>query len=168
MATAQLKMKEACILCKVIEIFLRRKVTKVEKWRTSPSSSKWHWHSRVKTLQHVCLNNKIAHVQNVVKKPRENNRKAGKIGWAISQTPTFRLHDKIQAWWASDVPLESMLERVSWCRCFKMKFCSWTICCPMSYSNGGRHAQAGDGRRSHVTLRCCWKKMCCWWVMLKF
>jgi hypothetical protein len=91
-------MKDACILCNVIETFWPKKMTKVEnEGLLSPSSSKWHWHSRVKTHQHVCVNNKIPHVQNVVKKIKENNRKAGKIGRVISQAPTLRLYDKILA-----------------------------------------------------------------------
>jgi hypothetical protein len=51
--------------------------------------------------------------------------------------------------------LENTLERVWWCRRFEMEFWSWTICCSMSCSNGGRHARATSGRRSHVALRCC-------------
>jgi hypothetical protein len=33
MAIAQLEMEDVCIFCNVIEIFLRRKVTKVEKMK---------------------------------------------------------------------------------------------------------------------------------------
>jgi hypothetical protein len=64
-------------------------------------------------------------------------------------------HDKIQAWWDSDIPLENMLERVWWCKRSKMESWSWTICCSMNCLNGGRHAWAGGGRRSHAALRCC-------------
>ncbi len=99
------------------------------------------------------------HIQNVVLKSGEDNWKVEKIGQVVSQTFTPRpKHDEIWAWWALDVSLKSMLEKVWWCRCFEMEPWNWTICCPMSYSNGGRHARVGGGRRSHATLRCCWKR----------
>jgi len=31
------------------------------------------------------------------------------------------------------------------------------ICCPMSCSKGGRHVCTWNGKRSHATLKCCWK-----------
>jgi hypothetical protein len=78
-----------------------------------------------------------SHVQNVVEKFGENNQKDGKINWIVNQVPTLGpKHDKIQARWVFNILLESMLER---CRCFKMESLSWTICCLMSYSNGGKH-----------------------------
>ncbi len=98
-------------------------------------------------------------IQNVVRKIGEDNQKVGKTGQVISQTPTLRIkHDKIWAWWASNVSLESMLEKVWWCKCSEMEFWSWTICYPMSCSNGGTHAWVGGGRRSHAALRCCRKR----------
>jgi hypothetical protein len=54
--------------------------------------------------------------------------------------------------------LENMLKRVWCCIHSKMKSWSWTICCLISYSNGGRDAWVGGGKRSHVTLRHCWKR----------
>jgi hypothetical protein len=50
--------------------------------------------------------------------------------------------------------LESMLEKVWWWRHSEMESWSWTICCLMSCSNGGRHAWVRGGRRSHVALKC--------------
>jgi hypothetical protein len=48
-----------------------------------------------------------------MQKMGENNQKVGKIGQAISQTPIPRPeHDKIWAQWDSDVPMNSMLEKV--------------------------------------------------------
>ncbi len=98
-------------------------------------------------------------IQNVVQDNGEDNRTTGKTGRVISQALSPRpKQDKIQARWASDVPSESMLKRVWWCRCFKTKSWSWTICCLMSCSNGRRNPWVGDGRRSHIALRCCWKR----------
>jgi len=95
-------------------------------------------------------------VQNVMQKIRENNRKAGKISWNVSQALVLTLkHDKIWAWWALDVPSKKMLERVWWCKRSKMESWSWTICCLMNCSNGKRHARAGGGRKSHANLRRC-------------
>jgi hypothetical protein len=75
------------------------------------------------------------------------------------QTPTPGLeHDKIWAWWASNVPLESMLERVWWCKLCKMELWNWAICYPMTCLNGRKHAQVGGGRRSHDALKCYWKR----------
>jgi hypothetical protein len=99
-----------------------------------------------------------SHIQNDVKKNGEDNRKVGKISQIVSQTLTPRpKHDKIWARWALDISPKNMLERVWWCRHSKMESWNWIICCSMSCSNGGRHAQAGGGRRSHVALKCCWK-----------
>ncbi len=95
---------------------------------------------------------------NCVWKTGEDNWKVEKIGRATNQTLALGPeHDKIRARWALDVPSESMLERVWWWRCSEMESWSWTICCPMNCSNGGKHAWAGGGRKSHTTLRCCWK-----------
>jgi hypothetical protein len=108
------------------------------------------------------------HIQSVVKKNGENNWKAQKIGQAISQTLTPELkHDKIQAQWASNVPLKSMLEKVWQCKRSKMESWSWIICCPRSCSNGGRHARAKSGRRSHVPWSVARKEMSCYWLVLR-
>jgi hypothetical protein len=95
-------------------------------------------------------------VWSAMEKNGENNWKAGKTGQVVNQAFAPGLeHDKIWAWWALDVPLKNKLERVWWCRHFEMESWNWTICCPMSCSNGRRHVWAGGGRRSHVALRCC-------------
>ncbi len=100
-----------------------------------------------------------SHIWNVVEKTKEISRKPKNINWIVSQTPTPEpKHNEIWAQWALDIPSESMLEKVWWCKCFKMKFWSWTICCPMNYSNERKHAQTKSSRRSHVSLRCCWKR----------
>jgi hypothetical protein len=39
-----------------------------------------------------------------------------------------------------------------------MEFWNWTICCPMSCSNGRKHMRTSDNRRSHATLKCYWKR----------
>jgi hypothetical protein len=84
------------------------------------------------------------------------SRKFEKISWIISQTSTPRLkHDRIQTWWTLNILSKSMLEKVWWCRCFEMESWSRTICCPMNYSNEGKHAQVWGDRRSHVALSCC-------------
>jgi hypothetical protein len=99
-----------------------------------------------------------SHVQSVVQKIREDNQKVRKTSWNVSQMPTLGLeHEKIRARWALDVSSKNMLERVWWCRHSKMESWSWTICCPMSYSNGRRHAWVEGGKKSHVVLKCCWK-----------
>jgi hypothetical protein len=57
-----------------------------------------------------------------MEKDGEDNRKARKDGQVVSQVSTPRLdQDKIQAQWALDILLKSMLERVRWCKCFKME-----------------------------------------------
>jgi len=100
-----------------------------------------------------------SYVWSVVQKTKENNPKVGKIGWVINQMPTPRLkHDKIQAQWALNVPLESMFEKVWWCKHSEMEYWSWTICCSMSCSNERRHARATNGKKSQAILRCCWKR----------
>jgi hypothetical protein len=98
-----------------------------------------------------------SHVWNVVPKTQKIIKRLE--DW-LSYKPVLALrpkHDKIRARWVSNVPLESMLERVWWCKHFEMESWSWTISCPMNCSNGGRHAWARGSRRSHVALRCCWK-----------
>ncbi len=39
-----------------------------------------------------------------------------------------------------------------------MECWNWTICYMMSYSNGGKHAWVRGNKRSHATLKCCWKE----------
>jgi len=104
-----------------------------------------------------------SYVQSAVEKTREDNQKLKKIGWIVSQTFAPRpKHDKIQARWALNISLESMLEKVWWSRHFEMESWSWTICCLMGCSNGGRHTRARGGRRSHIALKgVIEKEMCC-------
>jgi hypothetical protein len=54
-----------------------------------------------------------SHIQCVVEKIIEVNQKLEMIGQVVRQTLAPKLkHDKIQAQWDLDIPLESMLERV--------------------------------------------------------
>jgi hypothetical protein len=97
-----------------------------------------------------------SHVWNVVEKIGENNWKVTKTSWATSQTLALGLeHDKIQAWWASSIILEKILKMVWWCRCFKMKSWSQTIC----YSKGRIHVHAKDNKISYVALKCYYKRL---------
>ncbi len=94
-------------------------------------------------------------VRSAMQKTKKNNWNVRKIDWVVSQALALGPeHDKIRAQWALDVLLESMLERVWWCRRSKMESWKWTICCPMHCSNGRKHTRVGGGRRSHVALRC--------------
>jgi hypothetical protein len=55
----------------------------------------------------------LNHIQHIVEKTREVNKKPRKIGQIVNQTPAPRLkHDKIWAQWASNIPSKSMLEKV--------------------------------------------------------
>ncbi len=109
-----------------------------------------------------------SHVRNVVQKIREDNQKVGKTSRAINQVLAPRpKHNKIQARWASDVLLENMLERVWWWKCFEMESWSWTNFCLMNLSNGRKHAHGGGDRRSHATLKCCWKENVLLWTLSK-
>ncbi len=97
--------------------------------------------------------------QSTMEKIGEDNRKARKTSWAINQMPTFGLeNDKIWTLWALDVLLKNMLNNIWWCKCSKIESWNQTICCWMSCSNGGKHAWIQGGKRSHATLRCCWKR----------
>jgi hypothetical protein len=50
MATARLKIEDACSLFNVIEFFCQRKVSKTKKEGILVlSNSKWYWHNYVKT-----------------------------------------------------------------------------------------------------------------------
>jgi len=89
----------------------------------------------------------------------EDNQTVGKISQTIKQMPTQGLeHDKIRAQWASSILSKNMLMKVWWCKHSEMESWRWTIYCPMSCSKGGKHAHAKGGKKSHATLRCCWKK----------
>ncbi len=57
-----------------------------------------------------------------MEKDGEDNRKVKKDGQVISQVSAPRSNqDKIQAQWALDILLKSMLEKVRRCKCFKME-----------------------------------------------
>jgi len=100
-----------------------------------------------------------SHLRSVMQKIREDNQKVGKTSQVISQVLALRpKHNKIRARWASNVMLESMLERVWRWKRFEMESWSWTNCCPINCSNGRKHTLVGGGRRSHATLKCCWKE----------
>ncbi len=62
-------------------------------------------------------------VWNAMKKIREDNQKAKKIGQIVNQVITLEpKHDKIWTWWALDIMSRNMLEKVWWCKCSKMEF----------------------------------------------
>jgi hypothetical protein len=122
---------------------------------THKVNATYHTHWKIPTIEGW---GNPSSIWNVMEKNMEINRKVGKIGWVVNQMPTLGLeHDNIQVQWASNIPLENMSQKVWWCRCFKMESWSWTICCPMNYSSGGRHIRARGNRKSHATLKCCWK-----------
>jgi hypothetical protein len=123
------------------------KVLRIASWvlvRLSP----WAQHKRsmgcVRTHQRMPTIEgwgSLSHVWNVVKKNRENNRKDRKTSLVVSQTLALRPeHDKFWARWTSNIPSESMLERVWWCKHSEMESWIWTIYYPMNCSNGGKHA----------------------------
>jgi hypothetical protein len=61
-------------------------------------------------------------VQSIVEKDGENNRKIGKVSQVVNQVFTRRSkHDKIQTLWVLDIMLESMMEKVGWCKRSKME-----------------------------------------------
>ncbi len=61
-------------------------------------------------------------------KNEENNRKVVKVGRVISQALTPGLeHDKIRTRWVSNISSESMLEKIWWCKHFKMESWNQTI-----------------------------------------
>jgi hypothetical protein len=98
----------------------------------------------------------LSYVQSTMENIEEDDQKARKIGWSISHKFTPRLeHDKIWAQWVSNILLENMLEKVWWCRCFEMGSWSWTICCQMSCSKGGKYTCVRSNRKSHAALKCC-------------
>jgi hypothetical protein len=110
----------------------------------------------------------LSRIQSNVEKIREDSQKLGKISQIISQTLGLGLeHDRIQTRWALDIMLESMLEKVWWCRCSEMDSWSWTICCLMSCSYERKHVRTRGDRRSHGALRCCWKVRCYCRLMLR-
>jgi len=98
-------------------------------------------------------------IRSILEKIREVSWTFRKIGRTINQTPARRSeHDRIQAWLMSEIPSKNMLEKVWWCKCSKMESLNRTIYCPMSCSNKGRHMEARGGRKSHVSLKCWWKR----------
>ncbi len=75
-----------------------------------------HMHWRILIIERCASPN---HVQNVMEKIGEYNWNTNQI---VSQTFAPRpKHDKIWEWWALHILLESMLERVWWCKCSKME-----------------------------------------------
>jgi hypothetical protein len=115
-----------------------------------------HTHQRILAIEEW---GNRSHIWSDVEKIREASRKFGKIDWNVNQTLTHGpKHDRIWTWWVLDIPSESMLERVWWCKHFQMESWSWTICCLMSYSNKGKHVQIVVSRKSHIALKCCWKR----------
>jgi hypothetical protein len=107
-------------------------------------------------------------IWSVVKKNGEDNQKVGETNWTVNQAPTLRpKHDKIWAQWVLDILLENMLEKVWCCKHSKMESWNWTICCPMSCSNGRRHARVGGGRDYMPPWGVARKEMCCCWLMLR-
>jgi hypothetical protein len=93
----------------------------------------------------------LSYIWSIMEKIGEDNWKVGNISRAISQVPTPRSkHDKIQAQWASSIPLENTLKKVWWCKCSKMESWRWTICCSMSCSKEGRCVCVRGGRKSQL------------------
>jgi len=126
-----------------------------KRWIPIGSMGCVHAHQRISAIEGW---GNPSHVWSVVEKTREDNWKVGKIGQIVNQTSApGPKHNKIWAGWASNILSESMFKRVWWCKCFDMESLSWTICYLMSCSNGRRHAWAKGGKRSHVTLKYCWK-----------
>jgi len=69
-----------------------------------------HTHWRVFAIE-GCDNSN--HVQNVVKKDKEDNQKVGKVSQVVNQTFALELeHDKIQTRWISYILWENMLDKV--------------------------------------------------------
>jgi hypothetical protein len=69
-----------------------------------------HTHRKITTIEGW---GSLSHVQNVMEKIREDNQNIRKTSQIVNQTPTPKLeHDKIEAQWALNIPLKSMLERV--------------------------------------------------------
>jgi hypothetical protein len=130
--------------------------TQCKRWIPIRSMGCVHTHQRIPASEGW---GSPSHIQSAMEKTGEASQKLGKIGWTISQTFVLGSeHDRIWAWWASNIPSGSMLESVWWCKCFEMEPWSQTICCPMSFSNKRKHARARGGRISHAILRCCWKR----------
>jgi len=129
--------------------------TQCKRWIPIESMGCVHMHWRIPTIERW---GSPSHVRSDVENNAENNQKSRKISWVVSQMLAFGLkYDKIWTPWASNILLESMPERVWWCRHSKMESWSWTIYCSINSSNKERHVRIGGNRRSHVILRCCWK-----------
>jgi len=82
-----------------------------KKWTHVTSMGCVHTHWRVFAIEGC---DKPNHVQNVVKKNREDNQKVGKVGQVVNRfTPTLGPeHDKIQTQWVPYIMSESMLDKV--------------------------------------------------------
>ncbi len=108
------------------------------------------------------------HVQNIVKKIGKDSWKVRKIDLTISKMPAPRSeHDKFWAWWALGIMSKNMLERVWWCRCFKMESWNQTIWCPMNYSKRRRHVCVGAVASHMSPWSVVGKGRCCCWPMLR-
>ncbi len=111
--------------------------TQCKKWIPIGSMGCVQTHRRMLIIERWCS---LSRIWNIIEKTRENNWKVGKTSWTINQAPGPKpKHDKTWAQWASNGLSKSMLERVWWCRHCEMEFWSWTTCCPLNYSNGGKH-----------------------------
>jgi len=125
------------------------------KWMLVRSMGCVHTHWRKPTIEGCGSSSYIWSVMEII---GEDNWKVGKIGRTISQAPTPRPeHDKIQAWWASSILSKNMLKKVWWCKCSKMEFKKWTICCQMNCSKREKHIRAKGYKRLHVISRCCYR-----------
>jgi hypothetical protein len=93
-----------------------------------------------------------------VEKIKENNRKARKIGWVVSQAPALKLeYDKMWTRWALDISLENMLKKYDGVDTLKWNLevepfvVRWVV-------QMKKDTRAKGGRRSHVAMRCYWKR----------
>jgi len=127
--------------------------TQCKKWIPIMSMGCMHMHQRIPIIEGW---SSLNHIRTAMEKTKEINWKLRKISWIVNQAPAPRPeHDRIWAWWASNIPLENMLERVWWCKCSKMEFWSRPICCPMNCSNKRRHVRTRGDKGSHAALMCC-------------
>jgi len=126
-----------------------------KRWIPIGSMGCVHTHWRILTFEG--WGNPI-HIRSTMKKNQRIWSKVWKY-WLNRKLNTYPWpkDDRIRAWWASNISSNNMLERLWWCRCSEMESWSQTICYLLSCSNKGKHAWVGGGRKSHVTLKCCWK-----------
>jgi len=119
-----------CSMWKLASYTMVTKVSQITSWvpvRSLPWAQHKRWipigsmecmHAHQKILAIEGLGS-LSHIWNDVQKTKENYQKVGKIGRTINQTPALGLkHDRIWAWWASDILLKSMFIKVWWCKCF--------------------------------------------------